>query len=266
MPPLQSPFGEYTTRAGSTVLMEQVISKKSRRRITDLFHADENIKTGVLAAEGIWKWQLYDYLNHQDHQLIDELIDKTVQCLACRKTNGNFGFYLPKKIFRENEEVRMDAELYNESYELINDPDAFISIFNAKGKVSVYHGSAEISSIPASGIFSGRKLYLPGFHDPPNENLTFTGSFSIQPVQLEMYNRPLTAPSSEALARNRNGTVILPSTLNSLADQIRETHQDVKPVAYAQSVTQPLLMIKWLFYPLLSSRTGMVSPPVWGGY
>ncbi|MEZ4898444.1 MAG: hypothetical protein R2806_16520, partial [Saprospiraceae bacterium] len=267
MPPLQSPFGEYTTRAGSTVLMEQVISKVETTYPLWLFHADGDIKTGVLAAEGIWKWRLYDYLNHQDHQLIDELIDKTVQYLALQEDKRQFRVYLPKKIFRENEEVRMDAELYNESYELINDPDAFISIFNAKGEEFRFTMDRRNQQYTLqAGFFPEGNYTYRASTTYQNENLTFTGSFSIQPVQLEMYN--LTADRSvlEALARNRNGTVILPSTLNSLADQIR-ARQDVKPVAYAQSVTQPLLMIKWLFFILFFlAALEWFLRRFWGGY
>ena len=267
MPPLQSPFGEYTTRAGSTVLMEQVISKVETTYPLWLFHADEDIKTGVLAAEGIWKWRLYDYLNHQDHQLIDELIDKTVQYLALQEDKRQFRVYLPKKIFRENEEVRMDAELYNESYELINDPDAFISIFNAKGEEFRFTMDRRNQQYTLqAGFFPEGNYTYRASTTYQNENLTFTGSFSIQPVQLEMYN--LTADRSvlEALARNRNGTVILTSTLNSLADQIR-ARQDVKPVAYAQSVTQPLLMIKWLFFILFFlAALEWFLRRFWGGY
>ena len=267
MPPLQSPFGEYTTRAGSTVLMEQVISKVETTYPLWLFHADGDIKTGVLAAEGIWKWRLYDYLNHQDHQLIDELIDKTVQYLALQEDKRQFRVYLPKKIFRENEEVRMDAELYNESYELINDPDAFISIFNAKGEEFRFTMDRRNQQYTLqAGFFPEGNYTYRASTTYQNENLTFTGSFSIQPVQLEMYN--LTADRSvlEALARNRNGTVILTSTLNSLADQIR-ARQDVKPVAYAQSVTQPLLMIKWLFFILFFlAALEWFLRRFWGGY
>ena len=267
MPPLQSPFGEYTTRAGSTVLMEQVISKVETTYPLWLFHADEDIKTGVLAAEGIWKWRLYDYLNHQDHQLIDELIDKTVQYLALQEDKRQFRVYLPKKIFRENEEVRMDAELYNESYELINDPDAFISIFNAKGEEFRFTMDRRNQQYTLqAGFFPEGNYTYRASTTYQNENLTFTGSFSIQPVQLEMYNLTANRSVLEALARNRNGTVILTSTLNSLADQIR-ARQDVKPVAYAQSVTQPLLMIKWLFFILFFlAALEWFLRRFWGGY
>ncbi|HPG05516.1 MAG: hypothetical protein KDC59_01140 [Saprospiraceae bacterium] len=267
MPPLQSPFGEYNLRAGTTVLMNQVISKVETNYPLWLFHQDGELKTGILTAEGIWKWRLYDFLNHQDHQLIDELIDKTVQYLALQEDKRQFRVYLPKKIFRENEIVRMDAELYNQSYELVNDPDVFISIYNEKREEFRFTMDRRgLQYTLQAGYFPEGNYTYRATTTYNNEELTFNGSFSIQPVQLEMYN--LTADRSvlESLAGNRNGKVVLPDAINTLSEQIK-ARQDVKPVAYAQSVTQPLLMIKWLFFILFALATiEWFLRRFWGGY
>ena len=161
----------------------------------------------------------------------------------------------------------MDAELYNQSYELVNDPDVFISIYNDNREEFRFTMDRRgLQYTLQAGYFPEGNYTYRASTTYNNEELTFNGSFSIQPVQLEMYN--LTADRSvlESLASNRNGEVVLPDAMSTLPDRIK-ARQDVKPVAYAQSVTQPLLMMKWLFFLLFFlAALEWFLRRFWGGY
>ena len=135
--PLTAPFGEFTDNANSEVLLYQRIGKVDTKYPLLLYGEDNGVKIGVLAAEGIWKWKLFDYLQHENHEIFDELLGKAFQFLSVKEDKRKFRVDVSKNIFNENEAVFFDAELYNNNYERINEPDATIVITNSEGKILI---------------------------------------------------------------------------------------------------------------------------------
>ncbi|MEL7121492.1 MAG: hypothetical protein AAFO07_18740, partial [Bacteroidota bacterium] len=121
--PLVAPFGEYTVNEAAQVLLYQRISKIDTENPLLVFGENNGSKVGVLAAEGIWKWRLFDFLQNQTHDIIDELVGKSVQYVSVKEDKRRFRVTPEKNIFDENERILINAELYNNSYELVNDPD-----------------------------------------------------------------------------------------------------------------------------------------------
>lgn len=75
-----------------------------------------------------------DYLINKNQDVINDLVNKTVQYLAAKDDKKQFRITVAGQVMHENEEVILDAELYNETYELINTPDVSLTITNADGK------------------------------------------------------------------------------------------------------------------------------------
>ncbi|MEL6945400.1 MAG: hypothetical protein AAFO82_22335, partial [Bacteroidota bacterium] len=133
-PPLIAPFGEYRTNPNASILLKQQIGRVDTDRPLFLLGEVAGAKVGVLAAEGLWKWRLFDYLQHDNHEIFNELIGKTVQYISLKEDKRRFRVNLDKNIFDENEVVVLGAELYNQSYELVNDADVRVVITDAEGK------------------------------------------------------------------------------------------------------------------------------------
>jgi len=65
--PLNAPFGEFKEAVNAQILLYQRIGKIDTKYPLLVIGEEESVKKGVLAAEGIWKWRLFDYLQNKNH-------------------------------------------------------------------------------------------------------------------------------------------------------------------------------------------------------
>lgn len=245
-PPLSSPFGEYQTLSGNQTMLNQSISKIETNYPLLSFIENNDQKIALLAGEGLYKWRLFDYLNHQNHQIFDELIQKTMQFLTVKNDKRRFRVVLTDRIFKENEPVQLDAELYNESYELINQPEVSLKIYNDKKEEFTYtFDRRENYYHLALGLLSPGQYTYKANTNYGGEAFTYDGIFSVEPLQLEAQNTTANHNLLFQLAESKNGAVIYPHDLDQLAELILN-REDIKPIQYSQITTEPLINLRWL--------------------
>ena len=116
------------------------------------------------------------------------MINKIIQYLSLKDQKKNFRIY-NKSDFRENEPVIFDAELYNESYELINEPEADITIRNedAKEFPYVFNKSGNAYHLDAGTFPPGNYSYQA--QATLGSNIyNANGQFSVSAIDLEALN------------------------------------------------------------------------------
>jgi hypothetical protein len=128
-PPLISPFGDVSFSPNLQTLFTQNIKKIKTTKVLIALGNDKGRKIGFINGEGIWLWRLNNYQISNNHDSFDELILKIVQYLSLKENDDNFMVYHPA-IFQETDEIELIAELYNDSYELVNSPEISITITN----------------------------------------------------------------------------------------------------------------------------------------
>lgn len=257
-PPLQSPFGEYRSSPGAVALFNQKIGNISTKYPLILFQQDLDGRSAVIAGEGLWRWRMWDYLQHKNQDAFNALISSVVQYLAVRPDERQFRVRLEKemqsggnRIFSENESVVFDAELMNESNELINDPDVTMTIKDETGKEYPFiFSKTENSYTLNAGFFpQGNYSYL-ARTNYNNKNLTASGTFSITPTQLEFVNTRADHQLLYSLSEKSGAKLFYPAQLNELAKAI-QSKEEIKPVLYSTTRTEPLINFRWLILPLL---------------
>lgn len=250
-PPLTAPFGEFQASPSASVLLYQRIGKVDTRYPLLVLGEEGSAKVGVLCAEGLWKWRLFDFLQNQNHELFNELLGKSVQFLSLKEDKRKFRVTPSKNIFNENEPVFFDAELYNDNYELINDPDATLSITNTEGKEFdfTFNKTGRSYTLNA-GIFPVGNYTYRAVVSYNSQNLTASGQFSVQPVQVELYETTANHNLLRLLSDKYGGAVVYPNNMSSIADLI-EQKGTVKPVIYETAKTRPVIHLKWIFFLLL---------------
>jgi len=253
--PLTAPFGDFKDNANSEVLLYQRIGKVDTKYPLLLYGEDNGVKIGVLAAEGIWKWRLFDYLQHQNHALFDELLGKTFQFLSVKEDKRKFRVDVSKNIFNENEAVFFDAELYNNNYERINDPDATIVITNSEGKNFnfTFSKTGLTYTLNAGFLPVGNYSYRAEVMSN-GVALNHKGQFSIRPVQLEVYETTADHGLLRLLSARYGGELIYADQLDALPANIKEK-QTIKPIIYETSKTRSVINIRWLCFILLGLLT-----------
>ncbi|MEN0004017.1 MAG: hypothetical protein AAF798_07735 [Bacteroidota bacterium] len=251
-PPLTAPFGEFSLGTNAQTLLNQRIGKIDTQYPLLVLGEQEGIKAGVLNGEGIWKWRLFDYLQHQNHFLFEELMGKVIQYLSLKEDKRRFRVSLSKNIFDENEAVLLDAELYNSSFELVNEPDATIVISSANGKdYNFTFNKTENAYTLNAGIFPVGNYSFTATSFYGGEKLTYAGQFSVQPIQLEAYATTADHNMLRLLSQKYGGELLYPDGISSIKTKI-EAQETIVPILYETAQTQSVIQLKWIFFLLLT--------------
>ncbi|MEN9612829.1 MAG: hypothetical protein RLZZ628_3643 [Bacteroidota bacterium] len=245
--PLTAPFGEFKEAGNGQTLLYQRVGKVDTRYPLLTLGEVQGVKTGVLCAEGIWKWRLFDHLQHQNQNIFNGIVSKTVQYLSIKEDKRKFRISLEKNVFNENEPIQMVAELYNNSYELVNTPDATIVITDGQNKQYPYtfNKSGKSYTLNAGVLPAGSYTYK-GTVTNNGETLTATGQFSVQTVQLELYETTANHALLKTLSTPLGGAMFSLDKMAIIADSIQHK-MTVKPVLYQTTKTEPLIHLKWIF-------------------
>ncbi|HOY30651.1 MAG TPA: hypothetical protein PKW80_02115 [Bacteroidales bacterium] len=245
-PALMVPFGEYAAGNSLNVLMYQKIGSVQTQKPLLMFNTASDPKTGLIAGEGLWKWRLNNYLQTGNQVAFNELVNKMIQYLSVKVDKGRFRVNVKNK-FYENEAVEFDAEVYNDSYELINEPEVKLSITNAENKTFpfTFTRTAHAYHINA-GIFPLGEYRFSAQVKTGQEVLQKSGVFSVVPVNIESLNLVADHQLLYSLAQKTNGKMIYPGQLSQLHDLLK-AREDVKPVTYVKKRFSDLVNLFWVF-------------------
>lgn len=246
-PPLIAPFGQYTSPSGSNVLLKQNIKKIPTDYPLLSFKDKDGFKTGVWVGEGIWKWRLFDYLQHDNYDVVTELVNKSIQYLSTKEDKRKFRVSTSKNLYKENEQISFDAQLYNDNYEMINEPDVFLTIINQDGKEFKYNYSRSNNfyTLNIGMLTAGRYRYVASTNYG-GQVMEQKGSFSVQNIQLELYDLTARHDLLRALSEKYGGEILPSGASLSIADKVL-SNSKIKPVIYQSTVTKSVINFKWLF-------------------
>jgi hypothetical protein len=245
LPPLICPLGDYQVSNAARVLLNQRLGSVETSRPMLLFTETLDGRTGVVAGEGLWKWRLYNYAKTKDHQSFNELINKIIQYLSLKDQKKNFRVYHQNN-FRENEPVIFDAEVYDESYELTNEPEVGISIRNedANQFPFVFNKSGNAYRLDA-GIFPPGNYSYQAQAGLGNTIYTAQGQFSVSAIDLEALNTVADHQLLYQLAEGSGAKMFYPAEIDQLAEHILD-REDIRPVTYTRKKYEDLLNNGWL--------------------
>ncbi len=247
LPPLASPFGDYKTGISTQVLMWQKIGNATTTYPLWMMQQGSSARTGVIAGEGIWRWRLFDFNQHKNHNLVDDYMLKTAQYLAVKQDKEKFRVQVSKSVFSESEPISFDAELYNENFELINTPEVNIVLSNGSSKGDGYTMNKMESSysLTLTNLSSGNYNYkaTTSFN---GKSYSASGSLVVVGQNLEAMNTTADFGMLNQLAKNYEGEFVFANQIESLADKIKK-NQQIKPLLRANIQNDPLINWKWLF-------------------
>lgn len=248
--PLIAPFGEFNTRGDAQVLLYQRIGKVETKYPLLLFGEENDAKIAILAAEGLWRWRLFDYLQHQSHDIFEELVGKNFQYATLKSDKRRFRVSVAKNIFNENEPVILDAELYNQSYELVNSPDVSLVVTNSEGRDFNFTFNRTTNAYTLSaGVLPVGSYRFRGNVTSDGENLDYNGQFSVQPIQLELYETTADHGMLRNLSREYGGALFYQNQFAELGQAILA--KDIKPVIYSSTRTRSVINVKWIFFLIM---------------
>ena len=249
--PIVAPFGDFREIGGGQVLFYQKIGKVETKYPLIMLGESSGIRTGIITAEGLWKWRLFDFAQHQNHDIFDGLMAKICTYLSVKEDKRKFRAATDKNMYRENDPVQFSAELYNNSYELINEADVRVIVTNGEGKQFPYtmNKSGRAYALNAGILPVGNYTYK-ATTSVGGQQLEAGGAFSIQPIQLELYETTADHALLRALSNQLGGSMVGPQNMASLADTLLA--KNLKPVMYTTQKTETAMNLKWIFGILIT--------------
>ena len=137
LPPLKTPLGNYSNVNPSNVLVWQQINSLKTNFPLIYFSEKDNKKNCLIMGEGLWLWRNYSFLEKSNFSSFDNLIGKTVQYLMA-KTDKRYFRIKSKGEYFSTDKIELQAELYNKTYEPIEDAEIGLKLTNEKGETFDY--------------------------------------------------------------------------------------------------------------------------------
>lgn len=245
-PPLWCPFGQYRIATSATPMLYQRIGSVDSEMPLLLFNQGAEGKSAVLSGEGIWRWRVSDFARHGNHKIFDEMVSKIVQFLSVKLDKSLFRIIM-KNHYSENEAVEANAEVYNESYELVNEPDVSLDIVDENGKkfpytfgrtTTAYH--LNLGSFPPGVYKYAAHVAYAG------KSYTRKGEFVVTSLNIESAITVANHHLLFNLANRHGGTMLYPNNMHTLKDLL-EKRNDIKTVVYFEHRYTDLINIFWIF-------------------
>ncbi len=253
LPPVFVPFArDYKTAQEKNVLFFQKVNGVNTKYPLLLFSEKEGLKNGLLLGEGIWRWKLFDYIKNNNHQQIEELIQKTTQYLVARKDKSQFKVFNTKKIL-ENEPLIIEAELYNDAYEAINTPDVSITITNEKREdypPKIMNRVGNSYKLNA-GIFPVGDYTYTAKVNFDGKEFVKKGSFSVLALKVEYLDLVAKHNWLNRIAKNTQGKLFYPNELETLQKEI-QNQKNIVPIIYEKKTVEDIIRWKWIFFLVLA--------------
>ena len=247
-PPLSTPFGRYDLSNATEFILQQKIGMDITNKPIIALSQQEGKKMAYITAEGFWKWKLYDYSHNNSNETFDELFEKLTQYLVLQEDKSRFRIDYRKQ-FTEDENIYLDALLFNESFEMVTDKDIEISISNEKGSKYNFEFSKHNNSylLDAGKLEIGKYSFIAKVK---GTSLNKTGGFEVKVIQLEQLNAIADHKLLLALAKASGGAVFNKDNVNELITKVKNNKDNYKTI-HTKEKLEGIINIPWILLSLL---------------
>ncbi|MCC6721384.1 MAG: VWA domain-containing protein [Bacteroidia bacterium] len=249
-PPLAVSFGNFNITDKSDIFIFQQIGSVKTDQPLICFSNNENKRYGFITGEGIWRWRLIDYDKNGNHDVSNSILSKMIQYLTAHNDKRRLRVYTSENSYNEDENIIINAEYYNETFELVNKTDISMIITNEKGKNYSYNFSRTENAYKLdAGIYSpGKYTYLAKVQNGNNE--TVKGSFIVKPIQVEYNETKANHELLKNLANTTNGKFLKLDELEYFIKNIKN-NESLKSVIFSKKEYRDLINQKWMFFLIL---------------
>ena len=245
--PLLTPFANVNINGSYTAAFNQRIGKINTQSPLLFFMDDDGKKIGFLLGEGIWKWKLEEAKSEQSFPLVNEIISKSVQYLSVKDDKRKFKVYSSKNTYDENENIVINATLYNDAYEAVNTPDVKVQLKNSEGKIFNYTFSkfGAAYRLDAGTLPQGNYTYQANT-TLGDKDYKASGAFYVNALIAEYQQTTANHQLLYTMSQQSGGKLFMPANLLAIADEIEKSGQ-VKTISYEDRKYEELISLKWLF-------------------
>ena len=250
LPAVNCPLASYRVATGASALLYQQIGQVKTENPILVFSDENGQKTALFCGDGLWRWRLRDYAEHENTNVFDELVQKTVQYLSVKADRSFFRVYA-RRLLNENESVEFDAEAFNPSYELITEPDVSMVITDEAKKQYTYTFSKGTTGyhLNAGNFPPGNYTYRAQVKIN-NQVFEQRGEFTVKQLLAEYTGLVADHGLLFNLGVKSGGAMFYPGQLEQLQKRLLE-NENIKTVVHEQRQVNDLINLRYWFFILL---------------
>lgn len=250
-PPIHSPFGEIIGIPKSHISLYQKLGDLVTPTPLLFFTTRHQVSTGWFFGQGFWQWRMYDYQKYNHTAHFDQWVGKIAQYLSVKEDNSRFRIAVEDN-FIAGQDVKINATLYNKSFELDNVPNVNITIDNQEGKTFDYlftqyqdAYTLNLGRLP-SGIY-----HYEAYVVQSDQKFTKNGTFMVSPLNIEWQKTSADFDQLKAISAKSNGQFYLPNEMDTLATLFDDPTL-FPAISHTRELTRSILDQKWIFFLILT--------------
>lgn len=188
MPPLLSPLGNYDFSSEHHVIGYQGIKSIQTTNPQIAFTHRDDQKVAWIFGEGVWRWKLHLARMNESPKVFVDLINQVVQYLSLKIDRNQLVVKYAKSV-SEGDEILFDVEMYNKSYELVNQANLDFILTNQEGKSFNYsfEKRSDKYQLKINALAKGNYSFVAKTQESEN-NLEQTGRFLVSSNNTESNN------------------------------------------------------------------------------
>ncbi len=247
-PPLFTVFGGYDFDGYVEFVLSQKIGVLESNKPVIMLHELDSRKVVYVTAEGWWKWKLYDYSINNNNNAFEELFLKLTQYLVLQEDKSLFRLQYERK-YDENNEVTFHAELYNESYELVNDNEISLKLFDDNDREYNFQFSRENNKYVAKigALEVGNYNFAAAVI---GTEMMKRGVFDVKKVQLEQLGLSANHQVLNKIAKVSNGKVFYLNGIEDLLETINDSDKN-RQVVHSKEKLESIINMPFILLSLL---------------
>lgn len=249
-PPLITPSGDFSLSEGLQTLSFQKIKGIDFNKPLVALGKLGKQKIGYILGEGIWRWRIFEYWKNGNTDAVNELVLKMFNYLTIQQDEDNFRI-LHSLVYNSSEEIKIEAELLNDSYELINSAEVQLTL--SIDSISEYTYTFDrqndsyvlnIGNMDAGNYFYTARVNL------GEQQYVREGSFTVINQNLEQQNLVADHQLLYQISNSTGASFVTIANITSMIDYIR-TNTNIKAEKIIHHLQYGFIDNKWLFFLLL---------------
>ena len=242
LPPLTAPFGEGKVSSGiQSLFTARLGSLDTRQPLVAATVQGGGQRRVFVWGEGLWKWRLGDFLNNSSHEHFDRMVSQIVNFAALNDSRERF-IVESERHYAVGDEIVVGAQLYNDSYEPVNTPEATLALEgdSVKGDYT-FSRRGDGYTLSLASLPEGLYHYTAS---TTFDGTTFTakGSFAVEALHLEQANLTADHALLATISAITGGEMYYPNELSALDAQLSK----LKPVIYTHTRFSELQNLPWV--------------------
>lgn len=245
-PPVSTPMVKFSFAGEVNPMLNQKIGNVESSYQMLTFWSHNNTKYGIFTGSNIWRWASHNFKNDENYTHVDDLFGKMVQYLTVKADRRQFKVKLGKRIFSENERIRLTADLLDKNLNPYTKGSIELLLTEENGKEYSFSFSnrgnnyaADLGTLP-SGSYTYKAVAQIG-----KEKFNASGAFVVKALNKELTKLTANHQLLRQLSANTNGRFFKLNEFDALMEELKQPKFKTSVIKEKEQLSQ-LIDEKWI--------------------